>query len=124
MSWYGVLLSLVAIYFCTCTASDFFESQYTKPLPARIHLFTLIQLSCLGFAWLLNGLAMTHKNLSPLGQCFPIIIMLLVPFRMYVMPTIFTPEELHQLDNLSDTPLKDLADIAYDEDGNGNGGDA
>jgi hypothetical protein len=60
-------------------------------LPAgRIHLFTLTQFAALGFAWLLNGLAMSNADLSPLGLCFPLIIMGLVPFRMYVMPSIFT----------------------------------
>ena len=78
--------------------------MYTKPLPAKIHLFTFIQFICLGFAWLLNGLAMSNPRLSPLGLCFPIIIMLLVPFRIYVMPQIFNVDELHQLDNLSDSP--------------------
>lgn len=69
----------------------------TIPL-RRMHLFTCIQVLSLAFAWLLNGLAMGYTSLSFLGLLFPIIILLLVPFRIYVMPRIFTVEELHVLD--------------------------
>ena len=63
-----------------------------------MHLFTLVQVGFFALAWVLNGLAMSDPTLSPLGLCFPVVIMLIVPFRIYVMPRFFDAKDLELLD--------------------------
>eukprot|EP00854_Cymbomonas_tetramitiformis_P002748 gene2748-3527_t len=75
------------------------ESKYTQVAPKRMHMFTVIQVTSLAVAWSLNGLAMVVPSLAPLGLCFPIVIVLLVPLRETLIPRIFTPEELAYLDS-------------------------
>ena len=84
-----------------CTQERFYpRASFTRVEPrSKMHAFTMVQLASLGFAWLLNGLAMGNPSLAPLGLCFPLVIMLLVPFRLYVLPIYFSDDELEQLDN-------------------------
>lgn len=56
----------------------------------RIHLFTLLQLVLLSACWVVN--------LSPLGLCVAFLIVALVPFRLKVLPSLFTAAELAALD--------------------------
>jgi hypothetical protein len=97
-----------------CTQQRFFpKALFARGDKSKMHRFTFIQIAALGFAWLLNGLAMGNPNLSPLGLCFPLIIMLLVPFRIAVLPRYFSQEELSLLDN-------DIDDAAIQGDGAAN----
>eukprot|EP00935_MAST-01C_sp_MAST-1C-sp1_P000089 g89.t1 len=72
---------------------------YARAEPNKMHLFTGIQFTAFGLAWLVQGLAMNYKSLSPLGLCFPVIISILVPFRMFAMPMMFSAIDLELLDN-------------------------
>jgi len=57
----------------------------------KMHLFTLIQVSCIGVLWT----AMSAKE-AALG--FPIFLMLLVPVRLQ-LKRVFTEDELNALDD-------------------------
>jgi hypothetical protein len=86
----GVLFGLfLYMGFSTLNGTDFFErmrlwatdrnlypqTHYVRNVPRRtIHIFTLIQLSCLLVLWVLKS--------SPLGILFPLLIALLVPLRL------------------------------------------
>jgi len=82
------------------------SSKYTYKYPYetlrpvyRIHLWTAIQILALALAWILNGLAMGLSVLSPLGLCFPLVIVALVPVRNYLLPRLFTEQEIDLLDS-------------------------
>ena len=89
---------------CTQRANFPRGEAWFKPLegvaPARMHAFTAVQCAALGFAWVLNGLSMADPGLSPLGLCFPVVIMALVPFRRFLMPRFFEAEDLERLDGV------------------------
>jgi hypothetical protein len=59
--------------------------------PKRVHLFTAIQL-------FLFVLMYTVKSISTVAIIFPMVIALCIPIRLYVLPRIFTEEELIMLD--------------------------
>lgn len=59
---------------------------------SRIHLYTAIQLACLAACW---GWRFT----GPLALAFPLVIVGFVPFRLLVLPEVFTKEELEALDS-------------------------
>ena len=42
---------------------------------------------------------MAYTSCAVLGLSFPLVIMMLVPFRLFAMPRIFTAQELDWLDN-------------------------
>ena len=54
------------------------------------HRYTLIQILCLALCWAVN--------LSPAGLLFSLVVICLVPFRIYVVGKIFSPEECEILD--------------------------
>lgn len=64
----------------------------------RIHKFTMIQL---GFFCLLY----TVKSIKTIAIAFPIVIALCIPFRVYILPKLFTEEELIMLDS-DDTAIQ------------------
>ena len=55
----------------------------------RMHLFTLIQLLCLGVLWAVNS---TAASLA-----FPFVLIMLVPMRKLLLSRIFTEEELEHV---------------------------
>ena len=68
------------------------KTPYTEYLPLkRIHLFTGIQL----FFFVLLYIV---KNAKPIAIAFPVMILLCIPVRIYLLPKIFTTEELILLD--------------------------
>ena len=54
-----------------------------------------------------------HTRLQ-VGVCFPVFIMLLVPFRLYIMPKLFDPRHLRALDPLSSEEHDMMADSVPD----------
>ncbi len=65
-------------------------THYIRRVPRRtIHLFTLLQLTCLGVLWFVKS--------SALGILFPVFIALLVPIRLLAR-RFFAPEHLAALD--------------------------
>jgi hypothetical protein len=67
---------------------------FARPLRKKwykVHLYTLIQIALLALAW--------GVNLSPAGLLFSVIIVAIVPFNKFVMPLIFTKEEIAILDS-------------------------
>ena len=88
------------LYLVTCTSSKRqIKKSFTRITQSAMHLFTVIQLLFLGAAWTLSGLAVVHPFLSPLGLCFPVVMVLIVPFRLCCMQGLFTREELEALDD-------------------------
>jgi hypothetical protein len=102
--------------FTTLNGTDFFErvrlwmtdrnlypqTHYVRTVPRqKIHLFTLLQLGCLGALWVLKS--------SPLGIMFPLLIAMLVPLRFF-MDRWFEPEHLVALD------AEEATDTRVDED--------
>src|SRR5271156_5775663 len=57
-----------------------------------MHLFTIIQILCLGFLWGIKE--------SPAALSLPLMIFLLVPFRYFVLPFWFKPLELAAVSHL------------------------
>mmetsp|Transcript_1410 Transcript_1410/g.3149 ORF Transcript_1410/g.3149 Transcript_1410/m.3149 type:complete len:987 (-) Transcript_1410:472-3432(-) len=55
----------------------------------KVHLYTLLQLVCLAAIWIVKQVQ---------GVLFPLVIVALVPFRFFVMPFMFTPEQLALID--------------------------
>jgi hypothetical protein len=69
----------------------------------RMRMFTIIQLG-------LFGLLYAVKSIKPIAIAFPIIIALCIPVRVYVLPKIFTEEELVLLDTDDETVKKMFAE--------------
>jgi len=68
------------------------ESPYTKYVPhKRMHCFTLIQ------AVIFLSLIVC-RSIYRVAIAFPLIILMCIPFRLYVLPRLFTKEELILLD--------------------------
>ena len=65
-------------------------TQYMKP--TRMHLFTSIQL-------FFFALLYTVKSIKTIAIAFPICIALCIPIRLYVLPKIFTQDELILIDS-------------------------
>jgi hypothetical protein len=72
----------------------------------RIHLYTGIQL-------FLFSLLYAIKSIKPIAIAFPIIIASCIPIRLYLLPKIFTCDELTLLDSGDDA----LVDEWLDEHG-------
>merc|ERR1712045_229855 len=71
------------------------DYYYLRHVPIKkVHLFTFIQVVCLGGLWLLKS---TQASLI-----FPLMVLALVGFRkiMDFFPTVFSQKELYWLDNL------------------------
>jgi hypothetical protein len=69
----------------------------TRVRTRRMHLYTLIQAVLLGCVY---GLTRVRQT----GVLFPFFVAGLVPFRVFVLPKIFTEEELEVLDAHQDLP--------------------
>lgn len=69
----------------------------TRTKTRRMHLYTLIQVVLLGCVYGLTSIKQT-------GVLFPFFVAGLVPFRVFVLPLIFTDEELEVLDARDDLP--------------------
>ena len=72
--------------------SDTFSWLFTDLLQVRkwkMHLFTFIQLLCVGVLWAVKS--------SPAALGFPFVLILLVPFRFLILKYIFTQEELNEV---------------------------
>jgi len=54
-----------------------------------MHMFTAIQVLCVGVLWAVKS--------SPAALAFPFVLILLVPFRSFVLPKIFNEEELAEV---------------------------
>ena len=61
----------------------------------RIHLYTLVQLLCLAACW---GMRFTGK----FALAFPLVVVAFVPLRLYLLPKMFSSEELELLDSEGD----------------------
>ncbi|XP_035391977.1 anion exchange protein 2a isoform X2 [Electrophorus electricus] len=68
----------------------------------RMHLFTGVQLVCLGLLWAVMS---TAASLA-----FPFFLILTVPLRMFVLPRIFTQREMQCLDAEDAEPTLDAQD--------------
>jgi len=67
-------------------------TSYVRQVPSKkIHLFTVIQLLGLASLFIVKR--------SPAALCFPLIILMMVPVRIYLLPKIFTERELAYLDS-------------------------
>lgn len=60
--------------------------------PRRMHYFTLIQLG-------LFALLFVVKAIKAIAIAFPLVIALCIPIRLYILPRIFTEEELVMIDS-------------------------
>lgn len=78
-----------------------------KVRPLRVHLFTFLQLVCIGILWAVKSTA------AAIG--FPFFLVLCVPCRIYLLPLIFTNKELREIDNETLDDLFDGHDDAYAE---------
>ncbi|XP_030606890.1 anion exchange protein 2a [Archocentrus centrarchus] len=56
----------------------------------RMHLFTLVQLTCLALLWVVMATAA--------ALAFPFVLLLTIPVRMLLLPRLFTRRELQSLD--------------------------
>ena len=65
-------------------------TKYVKPLK-RVHLFTAIQLFFFALLYVV-------KSFKMIAIAFPIMILLCIPVRMYLLPKIFSNDELVLLD--------------------------
>lgn len=65
--------------------------SFTHVKPKRIHLFTAIQLFLFIALYFVKGI-------KTIAIAFPIIIALCIPIRLYILPKLFTPDELVLLD--------------------------
>jgi len=61
-----------------------------KVRPSKRNFFTIIQL---GFAVVLLAI----KSFNQVSYIFPLILVLLVPLRLFLMPKLFTNKELEQV---------------------------
>lgn len=78
----------------------FLSSNCLKPVPnklmvsfqvrkLKVHLFTVIQILCVGVLWAVKS--------SPAALAFPFVLLLLVPFRKFILKFIFSEEELQEV---------------------------
>ena len=65
-------------------------TKYVKPLK-RVHLFTAIQIFFFALLYVV-------KSMKTIAIAFPIMILLCIPVRMYLLPKIFSEDELTLLD--------------------------
>lgn len=76
----------------------------------RIHLYTLIQVLLLVLLWFVKSNFYLGDTVFNTGLLFPFVIAMFIPVRLYLLPRIFTPSELHALsmeevENFSDTGI-------------------
>lgn len=66
------------------------HSYVRKVRTLRMHLFTLVQLTCLSLLWVVMATAA--------ALAFPFVLLLTIPVRMLLLPRLFTRRELQSLD--------------------------
>ncbi|KAM6914221.1 solute carrier family 4 member 1a (Diego blood group) [Lycodopsis pacificus] len=66
------------------------DAYATKVKTWRMHLFTLIQLICLGVLWVVKS--------SPFSLALPFVLILTIPLRMFMTGTLFSAMEMKCLD--------------------------
>lgn len=76
----------------------------------RIHLYTSIQTLLLVLLWFVKSNFYLGDTVFNTGLLFPFVIALFIPVRLYILPRIFSPSELHALSmeeeqNVSDTGI-------------------
>ncbi|CDF32307.1 putative sodium bicarbonate cotransporter [Chondrus crispus] len=77
---------------------------------SRIHLYTFVQVLLLVLLWFVKSNFYLGDTVFNTGLLFPFIIALFIPIRLYILPRIFTPAELHALsmeeeENVSDSGI-------------------
>ncbi|XP_077474338.1 solute carrier family 4 member 1a (Diego blood group) [Stigmatopora argus] len=81
------------------------DAYATRVSTMRMHLFTLIQLVCLGVLWVVK--------MSPFSLALPFVLLLTVPLRMVMTGTLFSSLEMKCLD-ADDAKVKIEEDIGED----------
>ncbi|XP_062294423.1 solute carrier family 4 member 1a (Diego blood group) [Scomber scombrus] len=82
------------------------DAYANKVSTLKMHLFTLIQIVCLGVLWMVK--------MSPFSLALPFILILTIPLRMVMTGTLFTVKEMKCLDaddakvNLEEEPGTDV----------------
>ncbi|GAA6232795.1 anion exchange protein 2-like isoform X1 [Lates japonicus] len=66
------------------------QNYVRKVRTLRMHLFTLVQLTCLSLLWVVMATAA--------ALAFPFVLLLTIPVRMLLLPHLFTRRELQSLD--------------------------
>merc|ERR1719419_464377 len=66
------------------------DAYATQVSTLRMHLFTLIQIVCLGILWMVK--------ISPFSLALPFVLILTIPLRMAMTGTLFTTREMKCLD--------------------------
>uniref|UniRef100_A0A3B3TLL9 Bicarbonate transporter-like transmembrane domain-containing protein n=5 Tax=Poecilia TaxID=8080 RepID=A0A3B3TLL9_9TELE len=66
------------------------QNYVRKVRTLRMHLFTLVQLTCLSLLWVVMATAA--------ALAFPFMLLLTIPLRMLLLPRLFSPRELLSLD--------------------------
>ncbi|XP_056247417.1 anion exchange protein 2a isoform X1 [Seriola aureovittata] len=66
------------------------QAYVRKVRTLRMHLFTLVQLTCLSVLWVVMATAA--------ALAFPFMLLLTIPVRMLLLPRLFTRRELQSLD--------------------------
>ncbi|XP_032442587.1 solute carrier family 4 member 1a (Diego blood group) [Xiphophorus hellerii] len=66
------------------------DAYATRVKTMRMHIFTLIQIVCLGVLWIVKQ--------SPFSLALPFFLILTIPLRMFMTGRIFTPLEMKCLD--------------------------
>jgi len=78
---------------------------------SSIHKFTLIQAACFLFLWLVhdNFYVPALENLSfSIALLFPLVLVLMIPFKMYVLPRFFRPFDLEMLTQVDEANIAKL----------------
>ena len=80
-----------------------------RHLPSMtVHLFTLLQFSCLAAIWMCKSLSVLtskqpwgkHTLLTSAGKFFPLVVLLMLPLRYFAMPKMFGVANIKLLDEL------------------------
>ncbi|KAK5856017.1 hypothetical protein PBY51_007643 [Eleginops maclovinus] len=77
------------------------DAYATRVRTVKMHLFTFIQLICLGVLWIVK--------MSPFSLALPFVLILTIPLRMFMTGTLFTPLEMKCLDG-------DDAKVTFEEE--------
>ena len=85
------------------------EAYTTYMSPKRMHIYTLLQLS-------LFVLLYAVKSIKAVAIAFPIIIAACIPFRVFVLPRIFSEGELIVLDSEDEVIEEWIRDHKNDEE--------
>ncbi len=90
--------------------SKYPEEPYTKYMsPKRMHIYTLCQLA-------LFVLLYAVKSIKSIAIAFPIIIAACIPVRLYILPRIFSEDELIVLDSEDEVIESWIRDKVSDKD--------